>query len=126
MFATRKDGCAFFTSDADVTLNLVELFFGDLRAHQSGLIHRIANFDFLRFLFEATEEFFFDFLFDEQTRAGAAHLSLIEKDSHHRAVHCLIQIGVCKNHVRGFATEFERDFSQVLSRSFSNQLSDFG
>jgi len=41
------------------------------------------------------------------TANGSTHLALVEKDSHHRAIHGLIHVRVGKDDVRGFAAQFQ-------------------
>jgi hypothetical protein len=70
-----------------------------LRAHLSCLECRITYAYALRSCFEAIEEFVFDSLFNEEPRARATNLALIEEDPHHRAVNRLLKIGIRENDV---------------------------
>ena len=66
------------------------------------------------------------FFFDEEARAGAAALAVIEEDGHGGAGNGGFEIGVVDDDVGRFAAEFERNFLQVAGRGVNDELADFG
>jgi hypothetical protein len=60
--------------------------------------------------------------FNKESRAGAAHLALVEEDSHHRAVDCLLDVGIGEHDVRRLAAKLKRDLRQVVGRGFAINL----
>src|SRR6185295_19517155 len=65
-------------------------------------------------------------LLDEEPRAGAAHLSLIEEHPADRALRGRLHIGVAEDDVRRLAAELERHPLQRRGRLALDLLADLG
>ena len=81
---------------------------------------------FCRDLRNAFHNFVEDSFFDEEPRARAAALAVIEEDGAGGAGNGGVEIGVVEYDVRRFAAQFERDFFQIAGRRVHDQLADFG
>src|SRR5882762_1334559 len=90
-----------------------------------GFVHRITHNDVRGFLFQSIDKLVFDTLLNKETRAGATHLALVEKDSHHRAANRLLDIGISKHDVRRLTAKLKRNLCQVVGCSPGDQLADF-
>src|SRR2546423_3945221 len=123
--AAAQNGRAFRARDVNVRLDSVQLLFGNLRPHLRPGVRRVADLYLLGLLAEATEEFVLHLFVEEEARACAADLPLVEEDAHHRAVDGLLHVCVREDDVRRFASEFERDFRQILCRGLRDELADF-
>mmetsp|Transcript_2258 Transcript_2258/g.6258 ORF Transcript_2258/g.6258 Transcript_2258/m.6258 type:complete len:591 (-) Transcript_2258:548-2320(-) len=95
-----------------------------LDARQLGLVHdgadvhalveRTADAQVVHAAAELGDELRVDVLLDEEARAGAAHLSLVEPDGVHDPLHRRVQVGVVKHHHRGLPPQLQ---GQLLARS---------
>src|SRR6266571_1521397 len=88
--AASEHGRALFAPDSHITPNAIELFLRNLWSHLGCFVEWVADRDLPRLFFEPFQEFIFDALREKQARTRAANLTLVEEDSHHGAVDCLL------------------------------------
>src|SRR5205823_14711265 len=103
-------GGTFGNSLLHKAVNALELDAGDDGADVYGFIERRADAQRVHARLQLARKFFGDAFLDQQARAGAADLSLIEPDTIHQSFDRRVEIGVFKNDERRFAAEFERKF----------------
>ena len=75
---------------------------------------------------ETFENLVVDLAFDEETRARAAHLALVEENADLHAFDRALEIAVGKENVRGLAAELERRGNETFGRGLRNVDADFG
>src|SRR5581483_5417065 len=73
------------------------------------LVERIADAQSREAALELRDERLVDRLLDEETRAGAAHVSLVEVDAVDDPLDGLVERRVVEDDVRGLASQFERE-----------------
>src|ERR1700722_3521818 len=117
---------AVLFAGVEETYDAIELLFGHERAHVAFGIEAGTDADFLRGLRHAVDDPVENFLVDEEARAGAAALAVIEEDGAGGAGDGGVEIGVVENDVGGLAAEFERDFFEVAGAGLDDELADFG
>ena len=127
-FAGTTDGGfgAFLDARFEIAADAIELLFGNERAEIAFGVESWTDADFRGGLGDAVDDLVENFLFDEEARAGAAALALIEEDGHGGAGDGGFEIGVVHDDVGRLAAEFERDFLQVAGRGVDDELADFG
>ena len=100
---------AVFTGQSDESFDLVELGARVLGAHVRALVERIAHADAGESSLEHLDEALRDRLVQEQPRAGAADLALVEEDAAHHALDRRVEVGVVAHDGGRLAAEFHRD-----------------
>src|SRR6266480_7815688 len=117
---------ALLLAGFDELTNLVELLLGVDRPDVGVLVQRIADAKRRQPALELLHDGLVDRLLDEQARAGAADVPLVEVDAVDDPLDGLIESGVVEDDVRGLAAELERE---LLSRSRElalDRLADLG
>ena len=112
--AAGEAGCSFGLSFIDVAQNLIELIGIDLRALSRLRVERVADLTQLRAGDDLLDELVVNRLLNEQSRAGAAALTLIEEQTELGPGDSRVEVRVGEDDVRAFAAEFKR---QPLQRS---------
>ena len=125
-FAARHEGRALFDADLDVIQDFILLGFVDLRTELGRWIRRIADLDRFEGRFQVFQEFIEDAFLHEETRAGAADLSLIEEDALAGTVDGLRKVAVVKDDVCGFPAELERTGDELVAGRLIHAVADFG
>ena len=93
--------------------DLFELGGVNLRTLLGGIFERIAHTTLFGQRHTTLYELIVDRLVHERSTASTAHLTLVEKHGPMRDLHRLVQIGICTDHVRRFATQLEGDTLDV-------------
>lgn len=104
---------ALLLAGLDVAHDAVVLQLADLGALESLGVEGVANLVGLGALLEGIEELVVDALVDEDTRAGAAALAVVEVDAEVDPRDGLLDVGVGEDDVGGLATQLEGDLLQV-------------
>src|SRR5579859_8237553 len=90
------------------------------------LVQRIADPQFAHARADLVEERAFDRFLDEQARAGAAHLALVEPDRVDESLDGAVEIGVVEDHERRLAAELERQPLPRAGGRPANDAADLG
>ena len=125
-FAPGENACAVLLGDLDVAKHAFDLRVVDLRAHLGRRIHGVAHLHGLEGFGETFENLVVDLAFDEETRARAAHLALVEENPDLDALDRALEIAVGKENVRGLAAEFERGGNETVGRGLRDVDAHFG
>src|SRR5262249_9732487 len=72
------------------------------------------------------DKFGVDLLFDQDAAAGRADFALIDEDAEQGPVHCGFPVGIGKENVGRFATEFERYALEGVGGGLDDDLADGG
>src|SRR5215472_2337991 len=99
----------------------IELCAINLRALLDGRIKRVADSTPGGARNALFHEFVIDLVFDEQARARAADLALVEEEPEMAAFNRLLHVGIGENNVRAFSTQFQ---ASTLEVGFSGRLQD--
>ena len=111
----------------DVAHDFVELVLVDLRTLFGIFVEGIADGALLGAGDGFLDEFVVALFFDEEARAGAAALTLIEEECEVGAFDGLVHVGVGENDVGTLAAEFESDALEIGFRGgFHDEVADFG
>src|SRR5436305_9404541 len=100
---------ALFDAGSDELPDLLELGGGVDRADVGVLVERVADAQRREAALELCDQRLVDGLLDEEARAGAADMSLVEVDPVDDPFDRLVQRGVVEDDVRGLAAELERE-----------------
>jgi hypothetical protein len=87
---------------------LLELARGDDRPDIDGFVERIADAKFGHARAHLVQQRSFDGLLDEEPRAGAAHLALVEPDRVDQTLYGAIQVGVVEDNEGRLAAKLQR------------------
>ena len=117
---------AFLDAGLDELLDLLELRPRVDRADVGVLVERVADPKGLQPILELGEQHVEDRLLDEQARAGAAHVALVEEDAVDHALDRLVERGVLEHDVRGLAAQLEREALAAAGGRAPDRLADLG
>jgi hypothetical protein len=116
---------ALFNAARNERLNAFELHGIDNRAHVDALIQRRPDAQRIHATLQFIDKPLLHTFLHEQSRTGAAHLSLVEPDCIDNAFDRAIEIGVIEDNERRLAAEFQRQgFARTCGRH-ANLLADF-
>ena len=121
--AAGGTGGAFRLARLDVAHDLVELGLVDLRPLLRAGIERIAHASLPALFDHPLHKLAVDFVLDEEPRAGAAALALVEKDPHVGPSGGGLQVGVGEHDVGALPAEFEGQPLQLVSGLTHDDLS---
>src|SRR2546421_2340689 len=110
----------------DQLLDLVQLLFGVDRADVGVLVERIADAERGEAALQLLDDGLVDRLLDEQTRAGAADVTLVEVDAVDDALDRLVERGVVEDDVRRLAPELERELLAGAGKLALDRLAHLG
>ena len=110
---TDGDSSTGLLAVVDVFHDTVELELGDLRTLEGIGVKGVAELVLGSTLLEAGNELVVDVLLDEETRAGAAALAVVEEDTEVGPRDGVVNVGVVENNVGGLATKLESNLLQV-------------
>ncbi len=117
---------AFLDPLADQTLDAFELHRSDDRADVDRLVARIADAQRLHAGAELGVEGLGDALVDQQARAGAADLPLVEPDGVHHPFDRAVQVRVVEDEKRRLAAQLQRQALARPRRRLADQPADLG
>ena len=100
---------ALLQSAVDQLANLIELHPGIDRADVGVLVERIADAQRRDAIAQLADHLWENAFLDEQARASATNVALVEINSGDDAFDRLIDRRIFENNVRGFAAELERE-----------------
>lgn len=111
----------------DVAHDAVKLELGDLRSLEGVLGEGVANLVLQRALLEALQELVVDGLVDQDPRAGAAALPVVEVDAKVDPRDGVVDVGVREDDVGRLTTQLQRDLLEVaLGRRLQDLTADQG
>ncbi len=99
----------------DVAQNPLLLLAGDLGPLGGGGVERVAQLLRTGPLDQARNELVVNGFLHEQPASGTAGLPLVEEQSEVRALYGGIEVGIGKDHIGAFATQFQADTLQVAA-----------
>ena len=117
-------GRALFLAFRDEPGDALELAWCYQRADIGVLVERIADSQPRHARLDLLDEGVRNTFLDEQARAGAADLTLVEPDAVDKALDRRVQIGVLEDHEGGFAAELERQFLARTGGGAADDLAD--
>src|SRR5690606_8207120 len=110
----------------DEVLDARHLHRCDQGADVDGLVERVADAQRLHAAPELVDETGLDGLLDEQARAGAADLALVEPDGVDQALDGAVDVGVLEDDVGRLAAELEGEAFAGAGGRAADQLADLG
>src|SRR5712692_9472239 len=117
---------AFGLARLDELADLLQLLLRVDRAHVGVLVERIADAQRLQAPLQLGDRLLVDRLLDEQSRAGAADVALVEVDAVDDALDRLVERAVVEDDVRRLAAELEREPLARTGEAALNRLPDLG
>ena len=117
---------AFVDAALHELLDLGELLLGVDRADVGVLVERVADAQDGEAALEAGEHVLGDAFLDQQARAGAADVALVEEDAVDDAFDGLVDRGVVEDDVGRLAAEFEGELFAGAGERVLDDLADFG
>ena len=118
--AAYEDACAFCTSDINVGRNFLHLTLVDLRTNLGGRIKRIALDNLGKGGFCARDKLVVDAFLHKDARTCTAHLTLVEENTQHKAVNCLVHVAIVEIDVCTLAAELKCRRDEFIGRSVCN------
>src|SRR3954470_3791031 len=117
---------ALLLAGRDELLDLLELLLRVDRADVRVLVERVADAQRREPALQLVDDRLVDRFLDEQARAGAAHMALVEVDAVDDALDRLVERGVVEDDVRSLAAELERQLLAGPGQLALNRLPDLG
>src|SRR6185295_15922233 len=117
---------AFLDSLAHQPLDALELHRRDDSADIDGLVSGVSHPQGLHASAEPGIDRLGDALLDDQARAGAADLSLVEPDGVHHALDRAVEVGVVEDHEGGLAAELQGELLAGARRGLADEAADLG
>src|SRR5579884_3833073 len=117
---------ALLLARGDELADLLQLGGGVDRAHVGVLVERVADAQGREAPLQLRDERLVDRLLDEEPRAGAADVALVEVDPVHDPLHGLVERGVVEDDVRGLAAELERQLLAAAGELALDRLPHLG
>ena len=122
---TESNGRTSLLAVLDVVHDALKLELGDLRALEGIGGEGVTEFVLGGTLLEASDELVVDVLLDQQARAGAAALAVVEEDTKVGPRDGVVNVGVIEDDVGRLATQLEGDLLEVaLGRSLEDDAAN--
>ena len=109
----------------EIAANSIQLFFGNERPHVARGIHSGTDVNVVGKFRDAVHNLVENIVFDEESRARAAALAVVEENGAGGAGNGGFDIGIFQHDVGRFPAQFQGNFFQIAGSGLQDQLANF-